>query len=83
MLLHIFNLNCIYCRIAGGCSHLPALFYTLSSMIVHGFKDVPGELSCTSLPQQWGKPRGRSMFSHFAFDTIILTDVSLQLQVLR
>ncbi|KAL3887317.1 hypothetical protein ACJMK2_027259 [Sinanodonta woodiana] len=31
---------------------------TLKDWILEGFKDIPAQPSCTSLPQQWDKPRG-------------------------
>ncbi|KAJ8314914.1 hypothetical protein KUTeg_007064 [Tegillarca granosa] len=46
------------CRITGSCSHTVAVIYQLTHYKNLGLTDVPSELACTSIPQQWHKPRG-------------------------
>ena len=54
MLLVLFY----FYRITGECAHVLGLFYTLRNWVLLGMKDVPSDAACTSLPQQWNKPRG-------------------------
>ncbi|WAR09632.1 hypothetical protein MAR_034708 [Mya arenaria] len=42
----------------GTCSHVLAVILALEQMKVQGYKEIPSMLTCTSLPQQWDKPRG-------------------------
>ena len=51
----------ILLRLSGTCSHVIGLVYTLAHYQHQGLKEVPDELSSTSLPQQWHKPRGRKV----------------------
>ncbi|XP_038064883.1 uncharacterized protein LOC119735247 [Patiria miniata] len=44
--------------LSGTCAHIIALIYTLRHYQDLGLKEIPGQLSCTSLPQQWHKPCG-------------------------
>ncbi|KAK3719188.1 hypothetical protein QZH41_020415, partial [Actinostola sp. cb2023] len=44
--------------LSGNCSHIVGLIYNLIHYQQQGLKEVPAALSCTSLPQQWHKPRG-------------------------
>lgn len=45
-------------RLSGTCAHATALVYTVRHYKRPGLNKVPAELRCTSLPQQWHKPRG-------------------------
>ena len=45
-------------RISGTCAHAAALVYTIQHYKRLGLNEVPAELPCTSLPQQWHRPRG-------------------------
>ena len=60
----MFNtiLYCI-CSDSGYCSHIIALVQTLMHYQQLGLKEVPTEISATSLPQKWHIPRGRTMVS--------------------
>lgn len=40
------------------CNHLMALLRAVALLQTKGFNEVPAELSCTDLPQQWRVPRG-------------------------
>ncbi|XP_061183515.1 uncharacterized protein LOC133191793 [Saccostrea echinata] len=44
--------------LSGTCAHTTALIYTIQHYKRLGLNQVPAELPCTSLPQQWHKPRG-------------------------
>ncbi|XP_064615112.1 uncharacterized protein LOC135479239 [Liolophura sinensis] len=44
--------------ITGLCSHAVSVVYTVGHYKRLGLKDIPSQLACTSLPQQWHKPRG-------------------------
>ena len=44
--------------VSGDCSHVLAVLMTLEDWILQGLKDVPDQPACTSMPQQWDKPRG-------------------------
>ena len=48
-------------RLSGTCSHVIGLVHTISHYQNLNLKEVPAELSATSLPQQWHKPRGRKI----------------------
>ena len=55
-------LKCAYLyflRSAGYCSHIVGLMYTLD--LQRGQKEVSNPLSCTSMPQMWHKPRGKTI----------------------
>jgi len=45
-------------RISGTCSHAVGTLFQLLHYKNLGLTDVPSELACTSMPQQWHKPRG-------------------------
>ena len=45
-------------RISGRCSHVMGLVYLLDGWKTAGLNEVPQLPSCTSVPQQWGRPRG-------------------------
>ncbi|KAJ8310184.1 LOW QUALITY PROTEIN: hypothetical protein KUTeg_012049, partial [Tegillarca granosa] len=47
--------------ISGECAHLLSVVMTLQNWILEGYKEVPANPSCTSLPQQWDKPRGEKV----------------------
>ncbi|KAJ8306777.1 hypothetical protein KUTeg_015673, partial [Tegillarca granosa] len=47
-----------FSQITGSCSHTVAVIYQLTHYKNLGLTDVPSELACTSIPQQWHKPRG-------------------------
>ncbi|XP_052079054.1 uncharacterized protein LOC127715250 [Mytilus californianus] len=44
---------------SGTCSHVVRLVHTIAHYQNLNSKEVPAELSSTSLPQQWHKPRGK------------------------
>lgn len=46
----------------GQCSHTMAVVMMLEKWKVAGLKDVPAQPACTSIPQQWDKPRGTKIF---------------------
>lgn len=48
-------------RLSGTCSHVVGLVHTIAHYQNLNLKEVPAELSATSLPQQWDKPRGRKI----------------------
>lgn len=48
---------------SGSCSHIFGLLMVLQHWILMGFKAVPDNLTCTSLPQQWSVPRGSKIES--------------------
>ncbi|XP_061171725.1 uncharacterized protein LOC133181207 [Saccostrea echinata] len=48
---------------SGSCSHIIGLLMALQHWILMGFKAVPDNLTCTSLPQQWSVPRGSKIES--------------------
>ncbi|KAK3107104.1 hypothetical protein FSP39_007204 [Pinctada imbricata] len=43
---------------SASCSHIIGLMQALHEWQLMGFTEVPSQLSCTSMPQQWGVPRG-------------------------
>lgn len=45
-------------RLSGHCSHILGLIETFQGFKLHNLTHVPDQLSSTSLPQQWDKPRG-------------------------
>lgn len=45
-------------RLSGSCSHIIGLIQGLIQWQLMGLTEPPSELCSTSLPQQWGKPRG-------------------------
>ena len=47
----------------GFCNHAVGLMYLVSHYYLTKTKSVPDDLVCTSLPQQWHKPRGKSISS--------------------
>lgn len=55
---HIFFINA-----SGSCSHIIGLPIVLQHWILMGFKAVPDNLTCFSLPQQWSVPRGSKIES--------------------
>ncbi|XP_023930658.1 uncharacterized protein LOC112041543 [Lingula anatina] len=58
----IVNSQCSYVAgMSGDCSHIYGLVHTLAHYQQYGLKEVPAELSATSLPQQWHKPRGKKI----------------------
>ncbi|XP_061193625.1 uncharacterized protein LOC133201838 [Saccostrea echinata] len=44
--------------ISGICSHAVGVLYTIAHYKNMGLTEVPSALACTSMPQQWHKPRG-------------------------
>ncbi|XP_046558856.1 sodium- and chloride-dependent glycine transporter 2-like [Haliotis rubra] len=44
--------------LSGKCSHIIGLTKTLHGFKLHNFKEIPSDLSSTSMPKQWNKPRG-------------------------
>lgn len=40
------------------CNHIIALLYVINHWKATNEKEIPSDLSCTSLPQKWHKPRG-------------------------
>ena len=60
--LSIYNISfLVFFRLAGTCSHVVGLVHTIAHYQNLNLKEVPAELSATSLPQQWHKPRGRKI----------------------
>jgi len=65
-----------HCSCKGGsgghCNHVFALLYQLNDYSCLGYKDIPSDATCTSLPQSWHIPRASSispmpvMGTHFA-----------------
>lgn len=51
---------------SGSCSHIIGLLMALPHWILIGFKAVPDNLTCTSLPQQRSVPRGSKIESAVA-----------------
>ena len=47
----------------GFCNHAVGLMYLVSHYYLTKTKSIPDDLVCTSLPQQWHKPRGKSISS--------------------
>ena len=58
----------LYFSLSGSCSHVIGLLKTLQGLKLNNFKDVPDQLSCTSLPQAWDVSCGSKIqpvpFSH-------------------
>lgn len=54
----LFICSLLFHRINGTCSHTVAVIFQLAHYKNLGLTDVPSELACTSMPQQWHKPRG-------------------------
>lgn len=55
-----FNLFVLFSH-DGSCSHVVAVLMALEQLKMGGYKEVPALLTCTSLPQQWDKPRGEKI----------------------
>jgi hypothetical protein len=54
--LSIYNISfLVFFRLSGTCSHV-GLVHTIAHQNLN-LKEVPAELSATSLPQQWHTPR--------------------------
>ncbi|XP_060589407.1 uncharacterized protein LOC132744663 [Ruditapes philippinarum] len=47
--------------LTGHCSHIIGLVKTLQGLKLHNISNVPDQLSCTSVPQQWHVPRGEKI----------------------
>ncbi|XP_061672472.1 syntaxin-binding protein 1b isoform X4 [Syngnathoides biaculeatus] len=47
--------------VSGSCSHIVGLVIALQQWQMMGFTEVPSRLACTSLPEQWSKPRGQKI----------------------
>ena len=60
-LLDISSCNCSCEAGQGFCNDMAALLYTLAHSIELGLMAIPPPASCTSLPQQWHKPRVRGI----------------------
>ncbi|XP_046570807.1 uncharacterized protein LOC124279049 [Haliotis rubra] len=60
--LDVDRIKYAYCSckagLSGKCSHIIGLIKTLQGFKLHNFKEIPSDLSSTSMPQQWNKPRG-------------------------
>ena len=54
----------------GFCNHAVVLMYLVSHYYMTKTKSIPDDLVCTSLPQQWHKPRGRSISSEPLMDMV-------------
>ncbi|KAL4222770.1 hypothetical protein ACF0H5_018810 [Mactra antiquata] len=48
-------------RLTGQCSHVLGLIKSLQGFKLHEYKEIPNQLSCTSIPQQWNVPRGKKI----------------------
>ncbi|KAL4218843.1 hypothetical protein ACF0H5_021431 [Mactra antiquata] len=59
------NLTAFSCEsthtVSGECAHVLAVIMTVTDWVLEGFKEVPAQPACTSLPQQWDKPRGQKI----------------------
>ena len=54
----------------GFCHHAVGLMYLVSHYYLTKPKSIPDDLVCTSLPQQWHKPRGKSISSEPLMDMV-------------
>ena len=46
---------------SGYCHHIIALLFYLAHCKLYGLKALPDDLTCTSLPQRWSVPRGKTI----------------------
>ncbi|XP_076084541.1 uncharacterized protein LOC143055291 [Mytilus galloprovincialis] len=58
--IELSNCSCT-AGLSGCCSHIVGLIQGLVQWQMMGLTEPPAELFCTSLPQQWGKPRGKEI----------------------
>ncbi|CAC5379284.1 unnamed protein product [Mytilus coruscus] len=58
--IELSNCSCA-AGLSGSCSHIVGLIQGLVQWQMMGLSEPPAELCCTSLPQQWGKPRGKEI----------------------
>ncbi|KAJ8299945.1 hypothetical protein KUTeg_021464 [Tegillarca granosa] len=63
--------------ISGECAHILAVLMTLQNWILDGYKEVPAEQSCTSLPQSWDKPRGSKIHPEPVSQMVICKPVNV------
>ena len=54
----------------GFCNHAIGLMYLISHYYMTKAKVIPDDLVCTSLPQQWHKPRGKKISSEPLMDMV-------------
>ena len=54
----------------GFCNHAIGLMYLVSHYYMGKVKVIPDDLVCTSLPQQWHKPRGKRISSEPLMDMV-------------
>lgn len=54
----------------GFCNHAIGLMYLVSHYYMTKVKLIPDNLACTSLPQQWHKPRGKTISSEPLMDMV-------------
>ncbi|XP_062596311.1 uncharacterized protein LOC134257729 [Saccostrea cucullata] len=75
------NFNDAHCSckagISGQCAHVLAVVNALEQWKISGYKKVPSEISSTSLPQQWDKPRGDKIKDEAVFTMIISCPTNL------
>ena len=62
----LIHYNCkivifVFFSVSGECAHVLAVIMTVTDWVLEGYKEVPAQPSCTSLPQQWDKPRGQKI----------------------
>ena len=57
---------------SGSCSHVVGLIFTLQHWLLLGLQDIPAEVTCTSLPQQWNIPRGKRIASEPICNIIVM-----------
>ena len=65
----------------GFCNHAIGLMYLISHYYITKAKVIPDDLACTSLPQQWHKPRGKKISSRPLMDVVFKKKQRLDLVV--
>ncbi|XP_061190839.1 uncharacterized protein LOC133198955 [Saccostrea echinata] len=63
---------------SGQCAHVLAVINILEQWKISGYKEVPSEISSTSLPQQWDKPRGEKIKAEPVSTMIISRPTNLE-----
>ena len=52
------NISLLHCRLGEACNHIAALLFAIED---YANMMIDGEMSCTSLPCEWDKPRKRKL----------------------
>jgi len=55
------NLFFLFVRVGGVCNHIFTLLYLFNHWCMLGRKEIPANQTCTSVPQEWHKPRGQKI----------------------